>query len=97
MPNEVEVHFQEGFAKTPCTLSVNGAVAAEYDLTTRLMTGLAEIVHLSLAAGDELVVQAENLPPGEKYHVSGNERWLTVNIVDGRVVVRPADRGPGYL
>lgn len=94
---QCEFHFQEGFTGETVTLSVDGEVRAQFEARTRLQTGLARIESLELTPGQTVAIAVSAPGLGAKHRAAAGDRWITVNRVDGTLVVQSATRRPGYV
>lgn len=92
-----EFHFQEGFAGEAVSIAVDGVERARFDARTRLQTGLARIETLDLEPGRSVVIAIPALSLRQEIVVAPEDRWVTVNLVDRKLVVRRAKGGPGYV
>lgn len=97
MSKYCEFHFQEGFTGENVTLSVDGETRVRFDARTRLQTGLSQIESLNLDPGQTVTIAVPSIPILVEYQVVEGDRWVTINMVDRALVVRPAQRRPGYL
>lgn len=95
---QIEFHWQEGFYQQPVSMAAGGKVVAEFDATTRLQTGLANIVTLDLQNGEEVMLTVGGDPAGAAtVTVDAARPYVTVNWVDGELRFDMVDRQPGYL
>lgn len=92
-----EFHFQEGFSGETVTLVVDGETRVRFEARTRLQTGLAQIETLVLDPGQTVTIAVLNPALRDDYRVAEGDRWVTINMVDRALVVRSAQRMPGYV
>jgi hypothetical protein len=97
MAKNYEFHFQEGFAGETVTVAVDGQTRVSFKARTRLQTGLARIESLQLDPGQTVAIAVPELALHQTYRVAEGDRWITINLVGGALVVRPAQASPGYL
>lgn len=93
----LELHFQEGFFDEPVEVRVDGREAVSFDATTRLQTGLAAIHSIEARTGGTLTVLLPARGLSAEAHIARGIHYITVNLQDGSLVLRPTDASPGYL
>ena len=91
------MHFQEGFSGQTVTLAVNGSTLLKFDAHTRLQTGLARIEALDVDAAQTITITLPDLAISADYRLASNDRWISVNLDDRKLVVRSEHKRPGYL
>jgi hypothetical protein len=92
-----EFHFREGFAGEVVELTIAGERRMRRELRTRLQIGLAHIEEVRLLPGQEaaVTVPAAGLRAG--IEVEETDRWITIDLEGGALVVRRAGSAPGYV
>ncbi|WP_157504720.1 hypothetical protein [Dyadobacter beijingensis] len=93
----LEIHFQEGFSHDEVQLLVDGAVADQATLTTRLQTGLAAIRKLTVSPGAKVHIVLPGHGIKETVPADGAHRYVQVNFENGNLVTTPTNQIPGYL
>ncbi len=97
MGKSVEFHFQEGFKGQIVTLTVDGKVQLSSETQTRLQIGLARIETIELTSGRTVIIELPDLKIMQTYEVAESDYWISVNLIDHSLVIRPEGQSPGYL
>jgi len=92
-----EFHFREGFTGEVVELTIAGERCMRRELRTRLQIGLAHIEEVRLRSGQEAVVTVPAVGLRAAVEVEETDRWITVDLEGGALVVRRAGSAPGYL
>ena len=96
MTHTYEFHFQEGFYKNDVRIEADGRILAEHQITTRMQTGLAEIVSLQLAHGTPVAI---HIQPGDllkEIALTEKETYVIIRKQDDILNVQMQQTLPGY-
>ncbi len=91
-----EIHFREGFTGELVEVTVQGEARMRRELRTRLQIGVAHIEELRVQPGQEAVVALPASGVRAAIEFGDTDRWITVDLEDGALVVRRAESSPGY-
>lgn len=91
-----EFHFREGFTGEVVELTVDGERRMRRELRTRLQIGLAHVEEVRLQAGQEVVVTVPDSGLRAGLEVVETDRWITVDLEGGALVLGRAGSPPGY-
>ncbi|WP_316290898.1 hypothetical protein [Aestuariicoccus sp. MJ-SS9] len=100
---DFEFQFTEGFTGQTVTLVVDAEPRAEFLARTKLMTGLANIMPLSLPDGKEVTLRVadasrpETKPVSVTVTVDATTPFYVIAWQDGALDVTSTARRPGYL
>lgn len=97
MKHRVELHFQEGFSGETVFISAGAKLLSSFRLWTRPQIGLARIEPLQLTPGQTVTVAIPELSLESGIQITGRERWITVNLSEGALILQAAQEQPGYL
>lgn len=97
MSTHCELHFQEGFSGETVAVAVNGEIRLRFEARTRLQTGLARLEILDVNPGETITISVPQRNSHGEFRPSGATYILTVNLVAGVLLVRPAASAPGYI
>ena len=96
MTQTYEFHLQEGFYKNDVRIDADGRVKAERQITTRMQTGLAEIIPLTLAHGTRVVI---HIQPGnllKEITLTEKETYVIIRKQGDLLNVQMQQTLPGY-
>jgi len=94
---QCEFHFQEGFAGELVTVAVDGVLRVQFEARTRLQTGVAHIELVAVDPGQTVTIAVPIHSVQCEYRISGIDHWVTINLVDHKLVVQRSEGSPGYL
>jgi hypothetical protein len=97
MGKQCEFHFQEGFSGELVTVAVDGVLRAQFEARTRLQTGVAHIELVAVAPGQTVTIAVPIHSVHGEYQISESDHWVTINLVDNKLVIQRSEGSPGYL
>ncbi len=92
-----EFHFQEGFSGEPVDIILDGEQIAHFEARTRLQLGLAHIVTHEIHPGQTVKICVGDIGLENSFQVEEVGAFITINIVDGSLIVENIDIRPGYV
>lgn len=93
----LEVHFTDGFFQDDMTVLLDGAELAHLTLTTRMQTGLADILTLHIDSGKEVTLRCVNKSLEAAFTVDAATPFVGVSLRDDNFELTMSDQQPGYL
>lgn len=93
----IEVHFTQGFYDDHIRLLHDGAAPTKTTLTTRMQTGLAEIITLKLEGGQEVTLECTKRSLTAKIKIDAAAPFVIVALRDGTFDIAASEHRPGYL
>lgn len=96
---DMELHLQEGFIGQRVIVLVDGkTIADEASVITKLMLGLAQIIELNVAPGQDVLITIKGDPDIQhSFTVRPDRPFVTVTQTEAGWMLAFPEHAPGYL
>lgn len=97
MSQQVELHFQEGFSGELVDVCVGDEVLTSFEAKTRYQISLAHIESLTLEPRRKVSIRIKELDLLKTFRLKAGVSFVTINLVDGALVIKQEESSPGYV
>jgi len=97
MDIEAELHFQMTFTGQKAFIEFEGTPRIEMELHSKWQSDFAHVQKINVHPGQTIKIELPELGLQEFITVNEDQRFFSINLREGRLIVETMDRSRGYV